>query len=177
MDILFDVNWSELFVPTVPVGETILRGSLTYLFLFGLLRLVLKRQAGAVSISDLLVVVLIADAAQNAMASDYSSITDGVILVATIVAWSYGLDWLGYRFPHLQHLVHPSPLPLIKEGRMLRHNMYRELITEGELMSQLRKQGVEDLDEVEAAYMEGDGHISVIPYNSSGHQGSEEEIR
>lgn len=156
------VNWSRLFVPDTPIIEILLRGSIVYFAIFLLLRLVLKRQAGAVGITDLLVVVLIADAAQNAMADDYHSIPDGLLLVATIVFWSYALDWLGYRFPRLQRLIHPPPLPLVKDGRLLRPNMRRELITEHELMSQLREQGVEDMSSVKMAYMEGDGYISVI---------------
>jgi uncharacterized membrane protein YcaP (DUF421 family) len=49
-------------------------------------------------ITDLLVIVLIADAAQNGMAGEYRSLTDGLLLVATIVAWSYALNWLAFRF-------------------------------------------------------------------------------
>jgi len=69
------------------------------LALFLLLRLVLKRQSGNMGVTDLLVIVLIADAAQNAMASDYKSVPDGLLLVSTIVFWSYALDWLSYHFP------------------------------------------------------------------------------
>src|SRR5512145_223163 len=161
MDI-FDIDWQALFLPSLPVIEIIIRGSVVYLTLFALLRFVLKREAGTVGITDLLVVVLIADAAQNAMASDYTSITDGIILVATIILWSYTLNWIGYRFPSFQRFVHPPPLALVKNGRMLRQNMRRELITESEITSQLREQGIDDISQVRVAYIEGDGHISVI---------------
>jgi len=63
--------------------------------LFFLLRL-LRREGGQIGIADVLVVVLVADASQNAMASDYKSITEGIVLVATIAFWDYFLDWLGY---------------------------------------------------------------------------------
>lgn len=178
MDLLLDFDWQQIFVPSVSLGEIILRGSLMYLMLFTILRFVLKREAGAVSITDLLVVVLIADAAQNGMAAEYVSITEGFVLVGTIVFWSYILDWLGYTFPGLQHFVHPPPLQLVKEGRPLWRNMRRELITEDELMTQLRRAGVEELEQVRAAYMEGDGHISVIPYeNGKVNQSDEKGIR
>ena len=150
-----------------PLLEIFVRGTVMYLALFLVLRLVLKREAGAIGITDLLVVVLIADAAQNGLADDYSSIPDGLVLVGTIVFWSWGLDWLGFRFPLFQRLVHPAPLPLIRDGRLLRRNLEKEPITEGELMSQLRLQGVEKLEDVSAAYMEGDGRISVIQQNGS----------
>ena len=164
---LFDVDWRHVFVPDTPLLEIFARGTVMYLALFLVLRLVLKREAGAIGISDLLVIVLIADAAQNGLADDYRSIPDGLVLVGTIVFWSWGLNWLGFRFPLFQRLVHPAPLPLIRDGRMLRRNLEKELITEGELMSQLRLQGVENIADVSAAYMEGDGRISVIQQNGA----------
>ncbi len=156
------MDWQELFVPTRPILEMVLRGTFTYLSLFAILRVVLNRQAGALGVGDLLVIVLIADAAQNALTGGYESVTEGIILVATVVFWSYSLDWLGYRFPRLQRLVRPPPLLLIQDGRVLRRNLRRELITHEELMSQLREQGVDDPARVKRAYMEGDGRISVI---------------
>ena len=156
------LDLQKIFNPETPFIEIVIRGSLTYLALFLVLRVILKRQSGTVGISDLLVIVLLADAAQNAMAGQYSSLSDGLILVVTIVTTSYFLDWLGYRFPLFEHLVYPGPLVLVKNGRMLHHNMQKELITHGELMSQLRAQGIEKLEEVKSASMEGDGTLSVI---------------
>ncbi|HEV2861902.1 MAG TPA: YetF domain-containing protein [Pyrinomonadaceae bacterium] len=173
METLWQVDWKAAFVPTVSVAEVVLRGSLVYLFLFFVLR-VLRREAGAVGIPDLLVVVLVADAAQNAMASEYKSVTEGAILVGTIVAWDYFLDWAGYTFPSLRRVLRPAALPLVVDGRMLRRNMRRELITEEELMSQLREQGVESLDEVKRCCLEGDGHFSVIKKESKDGGGAPE---
>jgi uncharacterized membrane protein YcaP (DUF421 family) len=164
-----DIAWGEIFLPDTPPLEIFVRGSVMYLALFALLRLVLKRQSGTVGITDLLVVVLLADAAQNGLAGEYTSIADGLLLVATIIFWSFALDWLGYRFPLLQRLVHPPPLLLVKDGSKLRHNMRRELITDDELMSQLREQGVDDLSQVKAVYMEGDGQFSVITTGGERH--------
>lgn len=170
MDKLFQIDWNSAFVPTVSVAEMVLRGTLVYLLLFFVLR-VLRREAGALGISDLLVVVLIADAAQNAMASEYKSITEGAVLVGTIVAWDYALDWLGYRFPAVQRLLRPAPLPLVREGRMLRRNMRQEMITPEELMSLLREQGVEGVEEVKRCFLEGDGKVSVIKREPGGGEG------
>jgi uncharacterized membrane protein YcaP (DUF421 family) len=163
------VDWNSIFVPDTPLLEIIVRGTLVYLALFALLRFVLKRQSGAVGVTDLLVVVLIADAAQNAMAHDYKSVPDGILLVAVIVGWSYALDWLGYRFPRMGRLLHPPPLLLVREGQMLRRNMRQELVTQDELMSQLREQGIDDLSKVKRACMEGDGKISVVTREGDQH--------
>lgn len=167
MEILFKVDWKELFVPDVSITETIVRGSLVYLLLFLLLRVVLKRQAGNIGVNDLLVVVLLADAAGNALAAEYKSITNGVVLVATIVSWSYFLNFLGYRFRFIQRFRNPPPLTLVKDGHLLHENMSKELLTQDELISQLRQHGVASFNEVKAAYMEGDGHISVITRDSN----------
>ena len=162
MERIYDVDWHRTFMPETPLLEIVLRGTLTYLALILLFRIVLKREPGTIAITDLLVVVLVADAAQNAMADDYHSVTDGIALVGTIIFWSYTLNWLGYHFPLVERIVHPPKLPLIRDGRLIRKNMRTELITEEELMSQLREQGVEDPSAVKVAYMEGDGRISVI---------------
>ncbi len=167
------VDWEAVFAPDAPV-ELLLRGSLVYLTLFVLLRVVLKREAGAIGTTDLLVVVLIADAAQSGMADDYTSVSDGLVLVGTIVSWSFALDWLGYQFPWFQRLIRPRPLPLIRDGRLLRRHMQRELITKEELMSQLRLQGCDDVATVKAAYVEGDGRISVVRRDETEAEGAPE---
>jgi uncharacterized membrane protein YcaP (DUF421 family) len=154
-------DWYEMWVPSRPILDIVLRGTIVYLALLLFLRFVLHRQTGAVSITDMLLIVLIADASQNAM-GEYRSVPEGLILVATLIFWNYALDWLSYRFPWLELLTHPPPLQLVRNGRLLRRNMKQELITEEDLLSELRKQGIEDVQEVKKAYMEGDGHISVI---------------
>jgi uncharacterized membrane protein YcaP (DUF421 family) len=162
MDKLFHVDWSELLIPTHSVAEMFVRGTVMYFTLVVVLRLLLKRQTGAIGLADLLLVVIIADAAQNSFSKDYRSLSEGIVLVLTIVLWDYVLDWIGYRFPGLGRLLHPQPLLLIKDGRMLKRNLRKEAISEEELMSQLREKGIEKPTEVKKAYIEGDGHISII---------------
>jgi uncharacterized membrane protein YcaP (DUF421 family) len=158
----FSIDWVQIFKPDTSPIEIFIRGSIVYLALFSMLRFVLRREAGTVGMSDLLVLVLIADAAQNAMAGNYNSLPDGLLLVATIIFWSFALDWLGYHVPLVGRFVHPPPLHLIRSGHLLRRNMRRELITEEELMSQLRQQGIEDIGLVQTACIESDGQISII---------------
>ena len=170
------IEWDKMWLPDTPLLEIIVRGSVVYLTLFCLLRFVFRREAGTVSINDLLVVVLIADAAQNAMAAEYTSITDGIILVMTIMAWSWTLDFLAFHVPFIAKFVHPAPLLLIKDGKMNLRNMRKELISKEELLSQLREQGIEDLANVKKAYMEGDGHISIIQKNGENNKPPETPI-
>jgi len=133
-----------------------------YIALFAMLRIILKRQTGTLGMTDLLLITLLADAAQNAMAGEYKSISDGIVLVVTIIFWNYLFDWLSFKFEWFGRLIEPPPLPLIRGGRMLRRNMRREFITEDELMIQLREQGLNDVAKVKEAYIESDGRVSII---------------
>jgi uncharacterized membrane protein YcaP (DUF421 family) len=164
-----DIEWKDVVMPTIPLIEIILRGSVMYLSLFLLLRVTLKRQGGTLGMTDLLLIVLLADASQNAMAGDYKSLPDGILLVATIIFWSYALDWLSFRFPRLQRLIEPAPLLLIKDGQLLHQNLRRELITEVDLKGQLRQQGISEISKVKEAYIETDGRISVIERDEKHH--------
>ena len=146
-----------------------------YLALFFLLRVILKRQAGTLGMTDLLLITLLADASQNGMAGDYKSLPDGIVLVATIIFWSYALDWLSFKSPRFQRLIEPPPLPLIKNGQLLRRNMRRELITEADLMGQLREQGISDISRVKEAYIESDGRISILERKERQHEKRERE--
>jgi uncharacterized membrane protein YcaP (DUF421 family) len=136
-----------------------------------------RREGGTLGLPDLLVVVVIADAAQNAMAGDYQTVTEGVVLVGTIIFWDYALNWLGYHFPRFQRLLRPEPLPLIKNGRLIHHNLRREMITREELLAQLREQGIEDVAEVTKVYLEADGQISVIKNESGTGKRSRQHLR
>jgi uncharacterized membrane protein YcaP (DUF421 family) len=162
MEKIFSIDWAEFFVPTHSLAEIIARGTVMYLALFLILRFLLQRQSSSIGLADLLVVVLIADAAQDALAKGYKSVTEGVVLVLTIVFWDFALDWLGYRFKFISRLTRPPPLLLIEDGRMLPRNMRQEMITKEELLSQLREQGLDDVSQVKKAYLEGNGQISVI---------------
>jgi len=158
---MHEIDWTSIFSPTLSLIEIVIRGTIIYLVLFFFLRL-LRRDTGSIGIADLLVVVLIADAAQNALGSKYESITEGIVLVGTIFFWNYALDWLAYKFPAFQRLVRPKPLLLIENGVLMRRNLQKEMITKDELMSQLREQGVEEITEVKECYLEGDGKISIV---------------
>lgn len=157
-----NLDWNEMFVPAQPILDVVIRGTIIYLVLFFVFRVLMRRRAGGLSMADVLVVVLIADASQNAMGSEYKSVTEGVALVLTIVFLDFALDWLSQHVEVLGTLTQPPPLILIREGRMLPANMRQEMITRDELLSQLRQSGIDDVKKVRCAFLEGDGRVSVI---------------
>ena len=150
-----------MFKPTESILEVILRGTIMYIGMYVLLR-VFRRQAGSVGIADLLVIVVIADAAQNGMAGDSRSITEALILITTIVLWDWFFDWLGFRSPFWDRVLQPTPLLLVENGKVIKKNLDQEFIREDELLSQLREQGIGELDVVKKCYLESNGHFSVL---------------
>ncbi|MEO8017495.1 MAG: YetF domain-containing protein [Pseudomonadota bacterium] len=158
---------ADLFEVHVPALELVLRGSLVYWLLFLIFRFLLRRDVGAVGIADILLLVIVADAAQNAMSGGYDTFAEGAILVLTIVGWNWLLDMLSFRFPAVRRFSNPGRLTLVQNGVPARRNMRREFITMDELHEKLREQGIENLTDVKAAYLEGDGQISVIRKSES----------
>lgn len=173
MNSIFDVDWQAIFALKTTVFEVVVRGTIMYLVMFTLLR-VLRRQAGTIGIADLLVIVVIADAAQNGMTGDAKSVTEAVLLIVTIISWDYLFDFLGYKFKFFERVLEPKELQIIKDGKLLRKNMKSEMITYDEVMSQLRQNGVEDISEVKSCRLESDGHFSVITKDGRNKQKSNE---
>ena len=160
-----------MFTPQGSVLEPLVRGTIMYLAMFVLLR-IFRRQAGSLSIADLLLIVIIADAAQNGMAGEAKSVTEALLLIATIVFWDFALDYLGFRSMLFAKILEPEPLELVKDGRILRKNLAKEMITEDELMSQLRQQGIEDISSVRKVCLESNGDFSVIKNKPEVKQGN-----
>ena len=100
----------------VPAGGIADRGTAMYWFLFVLFRVVLRRDTGSLAIADVLLLVIIADAAQNAMSGSYQSVTDGFILVGTIAGWNLLVDWLSFRFERFRKVFEPQPLQLVRDA-------------------------------------------------------------
>jgi len=156
------VNLHELFAVHVSPVEIVLRGSVIYWFLFLVFRFLLRRDVASLGIADVLLLVIVADASQNAMAGDYHTVSEGLILLSTIFGWNMLLDALAYRYKWAMKFTTPQTLLLIRHGKFIQKNLRKEMLTPDEVMSKLREQGVIHLRDVRHAYMESDGHISVV---------------
>jgi len=142
--------------------EMIVRGTTMYWVLYALLRVSGRRDLGSLGVADMLVLVLVADAAGNAMSGDSYSLGDGIIVVATIVGWSYFLDRVSYYVPALRRILEPQKVCLVRDGQIIVSGLRREHISRSELMEQLRLKGVDSLAKVRRAYLESTGEFSVI---------------
>lgn len=162
-----DATWFEMLIPTVPVWELFIRGTLTFIGLLLLLRLVGQREAGGLGITDLLVVVLIADAAGAGLRGDAASLGDSAVLVGSILFWSVAADAVSYRWPRFARVLKARPRALVRDGAIDRRAMRREFMTFDELMSQLRLHGITSIAEVREACLEPNGMISVVRHDHS----------
>jgi uncharacterized membrane protein YcaP (DUF421 family) len=165
MEWLWKVDWAGVLEPKHGLLELFLRGTMMYLAIFVLLRVVVRRHLGGIGMTDILVIVLIAEVTGNGISDNFQSIGESLVLVLTVLFWSTLIEWAQSRFPAFERLVRDRKLKLIENGRMLRRNMREEFITVEELMAQLRENGIEHCSDVKAAYMEADGCISIIRRN------------
>ncbi len=159
---ILDLDLSGIFSFTVSPLELALRGTLMYWFLFIVFRFILRRDVGSLGVSDFLFVVILGDAAQNGMIGSATSATDGMVLIATLVFWSYMLDFMSFHYPVVRRLTAAPRLCLVRDGKLLRRNMRRELITDEELNAKIRQEGIEDVANVKRMYLEADGEMSLI---------------
>lgn len=156
------VPWHQLFIPAggfSEIIETIVRGSTMFWVIFWLMR-VLRREVGGVSTIDVLVIVVIADAAQNGLAGPYTSITTGIVLVSVIAFWAWASDFAAYKWIGWRRIAEPAPLQLIRDGKLIEGAMAKVQLTHEELASGLRRNGCAEIEDVRCAFLEPDGHIS-----------------
>lgn len=155
-------DWESMFAVNVPLAELVIRGTCTYLLLLLAMRIAGQRESGGLGLTDVLVVVLAANAATTGLTGGAESITEGGIVVVTILFWSVAVDAAAYRWPRFSAVVKARPRPLIRDGRLNRRVLHREFMSDDELAAQLRLHGVEDLADVHLAYLEPNGQISIV---------------
>lgn len=153
---------AELFGTTVDPLELVVRGTAIYVGLVLMFRFALQRDLAGLGVADVLFIALIADAAQNGMAGEYRSIGDAAVLLGTLAFWNVAMNLAIYRWPRVRRLLEHRPMPLVRDGRIVRRNLRREWITVDELRAQLRAKGIEDVSDVKLAVLESDGEMSVL---------------
>lgn len=169
------IDWNAIFGIHMPVLELLVRGTVVYWFLFLAFRFLLRRNVGALGVADILLLVIVADASQNAMAGQYSSVTEGALLLMTIFGWNIFIDRMAFLFPWFERFALPRPRELIRNGRLLEQNLRRERMTRSELEEKLREHGTDDIAKVRKAFLESDGKVSVIPFDEKGDQAGDDE--
>jgi uncharacterized membrane protein YcaP (DUF421 family) len=166
-----------VFGLTTPWWEIILRTAVVYAVVLLLLRIAGKRELGQMSPVDLVVILVIANAVQNAMTGGDNSLIGGVIAASTLVAMNIVFSRVAHRIPYIEHLFESEPTPLVLAGKLVKRNLERENVDMDELMMAVREHGIDDLGGVESAYLERDGSISIIAKGAPGKAGTHRHIR
>src|SRR4051812_25779089 len=151
---------SDMFVLTLPVAEKMLRPVLVYAFLIIGLRLAGKRELAQLNPFDLVVLLTLSNAVQNAIIGEDNSVTGGIIGAATLLILNHIVVRYLYRHEVVDRLIEGDAAVLMDAGKVIESRLERELITMTELASAARKQGFESLDEVDRAVLEPGGTIS-----------------
>jgi uncharacterized membrane protein YcaP (DUF421 family) len=152
----------ELFHTDIPWWSLVIRACLVYVAVLLLLRIAGKRQVGQMGMTEFVALLLISNAVQNAMNGGDNSLVGGMILAGVLIALATLFAYATYRSPRLEQVVQGRPTLLIHHGKILTRNLARELLSERELRHLLRKQGIQDLDEIAEAVLESDGFISIV---------------
>lgn len=146
----------------VPWWEIVLRSSVVYLFLLGLIRVTGKRQIGQLAPFDLVLLLVLSNAVQNSMNAGDNSLIGGLLSAATLIVLNSALAVATHRSKRLEALVEGRPQVLIHNGKLYDNVMQEARLTSHELSAALRQSGCLSVEEVHYAVLENNGSISVI---------------
>lgn len=158
---------SELFQLSAPWWVFVLRASAIYVLVMVLMRLSGKRAVGQFTAFDLILLILIGNAVQNGINGGDNSLTGALIMASTLILLNYAVAWLTSRSSRIERLVEGEPVVLARDGKVYRHVLRRELVSDEDFQKALRQSDVEDLAEVRVALLENNGHITVITRDRS----------
>ncbi len=153
----------RVFVTSVPLLEIVFRTVVVYVAVFALLRIAGKRELGQMNVTDLVVILVIANAVQNSLNGGDTSLVGGIVAAATLVALNVLVDRYGKQVPFLERFVRSEPTLLMQDGVFIDKNLEQENVTKDEIEMSAREHGIKDLSEVSEAILEPDGSISIIP--------------
>ena len=148
---------------SLPWYEFVVRGVLVYVFLLVLLRITGKRQIGQLAPFDLILLLVLSNAVQNAMNGGDNSVLGGVISATTLVVLNWGVAFVTFRWKRLANFVEGSPVILVHNGHVDQKAMAKMMVTMHELNAALRSAGVSGPECVHVAILENNGNISVVP--------------
>jgi len=131
------------------------------------LRVVGKRQTGEMNIYDLAMVMLVANAVQNAMTAGKGNLSVGLASAGTLLLVGFALSMIFVRVPKLERLVAGTPTVLVSNGHVMEGHMRRENVTMNQLLAAARIHEVTDILKIRLAVLEIDGDISIVTENES----------
>ena len=133
-----------------------------YIFMIIAIRLFGKKELTQLSVIDLVFILLISNAVQNAMVGNNTTLSGGLVAASALFIVNFLFKQSLYRFPSLSRFVQGEPVMLVYKGKLKIDNMHKTRITQDELMEAVREHGVDLLSDVDLAILEIDGNISIL---------------
>jgi uncharacterized membrane protein YcaP (DUF421 family) len=147
--------------------ESVIRGLIVYGFLLLVFRLAGKRTLSETTNFELVLLLIISETTQQAMVDNDHSITNGFLLILTLVGCTVTLAWFKQRFPACDRVVDDVPTIIVENGQMHKDRMFKLHVDEGDILESARElQAVESMDQIKYAIVERNGKITVIPKRS-----------
>ena len=153
---------SDLFALAMPWWEFMFRAVVVYVMVLVMVRMAGKRAMGQFTPFDMLLIVLLGNAVQNALLGKDTSLGGGLLLAATLIALNYAVGWLTARSPRAERVIEGEPVVLARNGQLLREVLRRELVSTGDFAQAMREAGCAELEDVEVALLETNGRIAII---------------
>jgi uncharacterized membrane protein YcaP (DUF421 family) len=144
--------------------DSIIRGTVVYLFLMLIFRLSGKRTLSQVTTFDFALLLIIAETTQQAMIDNDHSLTHGALLIITLIGLDIGLSLLKQRMPRLDKWMDDVPLVIVEDGKPIQERLKKCRVDEADIMQAAREhQGLERMDQIKFAVLERSGGITVVP--------------
>ena len=152
-----------MFELSMPVWEFVLRAVVVYVVLLGMIRLSGKRTMGQFTPFDVLLIVLLGNAVQNALLGSDESLSGGLLLAAVLISLNWVTGWFSARSRKAEKLIEGVPVVLARNGELFEQVLRKELVSRNDFDEALRQNGQLRLADVDIAILETDGRISVVP--------------
>lgn len=146
----------------------ILRSTCIYLFILIGIRIFGKNQLSQLNTADVILLILISNAVQNAMVGQDTSLLGGIVAASALFILNFVLKKAMFKSPKLKKIIEDEPLVLVKDGVINEKELARVEITIDELEETIREHGTDDFSKVKLVILEVDGNISVITNDQNG---------
>ena len=144
--------------------ESVIRAAVVYVVLMLLFRIAGKRSLAEVTSFDLVLLLIISEATQQAMIDSDNSMTNALLVVSTLIGMNILLSVVSKRWKALDKWIEDVPLVILKNGQPIRERMRKERIDENDILEAARaSEGIERLDQIKFAILERTGHITIVP--------------
>lgn len=158
--------------------EAVIRSIAVYMFLLVLLRVAGRRTLGQMTAFDLVLLLIISEATQQALLGEDFSLMNAFLVIASLIGLDIALSLLKGTNDRLSRWIDSAPMVIVQEGQPLMERLRKVHVDESDVLAAARKtQGIGTMSEIRWAVLEADGHISVIPYRDGQREAEATGIR